>query len=127
MFLDSLSVPPVVDGAFGLTPKPSNSPGPPQMASFEGSNGDICSGHAVDVDDPERKLDDGLSGLPCKMKHDNTNNILLIIFYCLTFSTYDRQNSYSVKQKKLGMRSLIYSTMVNPPMTSCKCSLPKSQ
>lgn len=58
------SVTAVVVTTFGLTPKASNSPGPPLIESFEGSSGDICSGHVADVDDPERKLDDGLSGMP---------------------------------------------------------------
>lgn len=59
-----LSVTAVVATTFGLTPKASNSPGSLLIESFDGSNGDICSGHAADVDDPERKLDDGLSGMP---------------------------------------------------------------
>lgn len=65
-----LSVTAVVATTFGLTPKASNSPGPPLIESFDGSNGDICSGHAADVDDPERKLADGLSG----MRYNNGAN-----------------------------------------------------
>ncbi len=32
------------------------------MDSFEGSSGDICSGHEADVEDADRKLVEGFSG-----------------------------------------------------------------
>ena len=61
---DPPSVAPFVDGcSFGRTPSASNPPGSPLIESFAGSKGDICSGHAADVEDPDRKLDEGFSGL----------------------------------------------------------------
>ena len=62
---DPLSVAPVVaGGCLGRTPSASNPLVSLLMESFEGSNGDICSGHAADVEDVDRKLTEGLSG-PC--------------------------------------------------------------
>ena len=63
---DPLSVSPVeCGGSFGRTPSASNCPGPPLIESFKGSNGDICSGHAADVEESERKLGEGSFGFLC--------------------------------------------------------------
>lgn len=47
--------------SLGRRPSASNPPAAPLEESFVGSKGDICSGHAADDEDADRKLDKGLS------------------------------------------------------------------
>jgi len=47
--------------SLGRTPRASNPLVSLPMESFEGSSGDICSGHAADVEDVDKKLAEGLS------------------------------------------------------------------
>lgn len=82
-----LSVTAVVATTLGLTPKASNSPGSLLIESFDGSNGDICSGHAADVDDPERKLDDGLSGMPFLLATEEFSDLVGVKVYCVSSSS----------------------------------------
>jgi len=56
-------------GSFGRTPKASNPLVSLPMESFDGSSGDICSGHAADVEDVDRKLAEGLSWSLWKKYH----------------------------------------------------------
>jgi len=62
--------------SLGRTPKASNPQVSLPMESFEGSSGDICSGHAADVDDVDKKLAEGLSRplleeiIVSKLKHN---------------------------------------------------------
>ena len=61
---------PVAGGSsFGRTPKASNPLVSLPMESFDGSSGDICSGHAADVEDVDRKLAEGLSRPLWKKDH----------------------------------------------------------
>ena len=60
---DPPSVTPVAAGfSLGRTPKASKPLVSLLTESFEGSNGDICSGHEADVEEEDRKLTEGLSG-----------------------------------------------------------------
>ena len=55
---------PVTTGcSLGRTPSASNPPAAPLTESSVGSKGDICSGHAADAEEADRKLDEGLSWL----------------------------------------------------------------
>lgn len=49
--------------SLGRTPKASNPLVSLPKESFEGSSGDICSGHEADVEDVDRKLAEGLGPL----------------------------------------------------------------
>ena len=61
MFPDSL-IPVVTGCCLGRTPNESKPLVSLLMESFEGSNGDIWSGHEADVEDVDRKLAEGFSG-----------------------------------------------------------------
>jgi len=58
------------------------------MESFDGSSGDICSGHAADVDDVDKKLAEGLSR-PLSFDAEESVSSVGVNVYCVSSSSIE--------------------------------------